>query len=62
MIYSICIFIAILSCVDTVTEGSIVQSVPEHPKREHIFALSTAFGDAYLFEVLNFKLNFVLVN
>lgn len=34
-----------------VIEGGIAQSVPEHPKREHIFALSTAFGDAYLFQV-----------
>ena len=33
-----------------VIEGSIAQAVPEHPKRENIFALSTAFGDAYLFE------------
>lgn len=31
-------------------EGGVAQAVPEHPKRENIFALSTAFGDAYLFE------------
>ncbi|XP_052808753.1 protein still life, isoform SIF type 1-like isoform X2 [Mya arenaria] len=33
-----------------VIEGGISQAVPEHPKREHIFSLSTAFGDAYLFQ------------
>ena len=32
-------------------EGGIAQAVPEHPKREFILALSTAFGDAYLFQV-----------
>ena len=37
--------------VCAVIEGSIAQAVPEHPKRELIFALSTAFGDAYLFQV-----------
>ena len=34
-----------------VIEGGIAQAVPEHPKREFILALSTAFGDAYLFQV-----------
>ena len=34
-----------------VIEGGIGQAVPEHPKREFILALSTAFGDAYLFQV-----------
>ncbi|CAH1798643.1 unnamed protein product [Owenia fusiformis] len=33
-----------------VIEGSITQAVPEHPKRDNIFSLSTAFGDAYLFQ------------
>ncbi|KAK3098133.1 hypothetical protein FSP39_016489 [Pinctada imbricata] len=33
-----------------VIEGGIAQAVPEHPKRENIFSLSTAFGDAYLFQ------------
>ncbi|XP_017767836.1 PREDICTED: protein still life, isoforms C/SIF type 2-like isoform X2 [Nicrophorus vespilloides] len=27
-----------------------MQPIPEHPKREYIFCLSTAFGDAYLFQ------------
>eukprot|EP00106_Octopus_bimaculoides_P006780 XP_014774222.1 PREDICTED: protein still life, isoform SIF type 1-like isoform X6 [Octopus bimaculoides] len=34
----------------SVIEGGIAQAVPEHPKRENIFSLSTAFGDAYLFQ------------
>ncbi|CAG5118110.1 unnamed protein product, partial [Candidula unifasciata] len=33
-----------------VIEGAISQAVPEHPKRENIFSLSTACGDAYLFQ------------
>jgi hypothetical protein len=33
-------------------EDSIVQSVPEHPKKEHVFCLSNSFGDVYLFQVL----------
>ncbi|KAL3882118.1 hypothetical protein ACJMK2_028489, partial [Sinanodonta woodiana] len=33
-----------------VIEGAIAQAVPEHPKRENIFSLSTAFGDAYLLQ------------
>ncbi|XP_064629838.1 protein still life, isoforms C/SIF type 2-like isoform X4 [Lineus longissimus] len=33
-----------------VIESGIAQAVPEHPKREYIFALSTAYGDAYLFQ------------
>ena len=35
----------------SVIEGGIAQAVPEHPKRDNIFSLSTAFGDAYLFQV-----------
>ena len=35
----------------SVIEGAIAQAVPEHPKRDNIFSVSTAFGDAYLFEV-----------
>ncbi|XP_058879471.1 rho guanine nucleotide exchange factor TIAM2-like isoform X2 [Acipenser ruthenus] len=31
-------------------EDSIVQSVPEHPKKENVFCLSNTFGDAYLFQ------------
>ena len=38
-------------CVFSVIEGGIAQAVPEHPKRDNIFSLSTAFGDAYLFQV-----------
>ena len=34
-------------------EGGIAQAVPEHPKRENIFSLSSAFGDAYLFQALS---------
>lgn len=31
-------------------DNCLVQSVPEHPKRDHVFCLSTAFGDAYLLD------------
>ena len=34
-----------------IVDGSIMQAIPEHPKRDFIFCLSTAFGDAYLFQV-----------
>ncbi|CAB1440509.1 unnamed protein product [Pleuronectes platessa] len=34
-------------------EDSIVQAVPEHPKREHVFCLSNAYGDVYLFQATN---------
>ncbi|XP_026674403.1 protein still life, isoform SIF type 1 isoform X3 [Ceratina calcarata] len=33
-----------------IVDGAIMQPIPEHPKREYIFCLSTAFGDAYLFQ------------
>ncbi|XP_064601963.1 protein still life, isoform SIF type 1-like isoform X2 [Liolophura sinensis] len=33
-----------------IVEGGLAQAVPEHPKRENIFSLSTSFGDAYLFQ------------
>ncbi|CAG0887588.1 unnamed protein product [Darwinula stevensoni] len=33
-----------------IVDGAILQPIPEHPKREYIFCLSTAFGDAYLFQ------------
>lgn len=33
-----------------IVEGAIAQPIPEHPKREHVFCLSTSFGDAYLFQ------------
>ncbi|XP_077205053.1 rho guanine nucleotide exchange factor TIAM2 isoform X2 [Paroedura picta] len=31
-------------------EDSIVQSCPEHPKKENVFCLSNSFGDVYLFQ------------
>ncbi|CAG2100434.1 unnamed protein product [Medioppia subpectinata] len=31
-------------------DACLVQTVPEHPKRDHVFCLSTAFGDAYLLD------------
>ncbi|XP_048830750.1 rho guanine nucleotide exchange factor TIAM2 isoform X2 [Brienomyrus brachyistius] len=31
-------------------EDSIVQSVPEHPKKENVFCLSNSYGDVYLFQ------------
>ncbi|XP_053469750.1 rho guanine nucleotide exchange factor TIAM2 [Ictalurus furcatus] len=34
-------------------EDSIVQAVPEHPKKENVFCLSNAYGDVYLFQALN---------
>ncbi|KAL0969264.1 hypothetical protein UPYG_G00224700 [Umbra pygmaea] len=32
------------------TEDSVVQAVPEHPKKENVFCLSNAYGDVYLFQ------------
>ena len=40
-----CVFVV------AVVESGIAQALPEHPKRENIFAVSTTFGDAYLFQV-----------
>lgn len=34
-----------------IVDGAIMQPIPEHPRRDYIFCLSTAFGDAYLFQV-----------
>ncbi|XP_042339070.1 rho guanine nucleotide exchange factor TIAM2-like, partial [Plectropomus leopardus] len=31
-------------------DDSIVQAVPEHPKKEHVFCLSNSHGDVYLFQ------------
>ncbi|XP_072554855.1 rho guanine nucleotide exchange factor TIAM2 isoform X1 [Paramormyrops kingsleyae] len=31
-------------------EDSVVQSVPEHPKKENVFCLSNSYGDVYLFQ------------
>ncbi|XP_075552052.1 guanine nucleotide exchange factor still life isoform X8 [Dermacentor variabilis] len=33
-----------------IVDGAVMQPVPEHPKRDYVFCLSTAFGDAYLFQ------------
>ncbi|XP_015789584.1 protein still life, isoform SIF type 1-like isoform X2 [Tetranychus urticae] len=33
-----------------IIDGAIMQPIPEHPKRDFVFCLSTAFGDAYLFQ------------
>lgn len=33
-------------------EDSIVQAVPEHPKKENVFCLSNSYGDVYLFQVM----------
>ncbi|XP_077265495.1 guanine nucleotide exchange factor still life isoform X7 [Temnothorax americanus] len=33
-----------------IVDGAIMQPIPEHPKKDYIFCLSTAFGDAYLFQ------------
>lgn len=32
-------------------EDSVVQAVPEHPKKENVFCLSNTYGDVYLFQV-----------
>lgn len=32
-------------------DDSVVQAVPEHPKKEHVFCLSNSHGDVYLFQV-----------
>ena len=40
-----------------IVDGSIMQAIPEHPKRDFIFCLSTAFGDAYLFQVSIYMLH-----
>ncbi|KAG2457168.1 TIAM1 protein, partial [Polypterus senegalus] len=34
-------------------ENSIVQAVPEHPKKDFVFCLSNVLGDAYLFQTCN---------
>lgn len=31
-------------------DACLVQAIPEHPKRDYVFCLSTAFGDAYLLD------------
>uniref|UniRef100_A0A4W4ELV1 TIAM Rac1 associated GEF 2a n=1 Tax=Electrophorus electricus TaxID=8005 RepID=A0A4W4ELV1_ELEEL len=37
-------------CYALLAEDSIVQAVPEHPKKENVFCLSNAYGDVYLFQ------------
>ncbi|XP_069544008.1 rho guanine nucleotide exchange factor TIAM2-like isoform X1 [Brachyistius frenatus] len=34
-------------------EDSIVQAIPEHPKKENVFCLSNLYGDVYLFQASN---------
>lgn len=36
-------------------EDSVVQAVPEHPKKENVFCLSNSYGDVYLFQVTDAK-------
>lgn len=36
-------------------EDSVVQAVPEHPKKENVFCLSNSYGDVYLFQVTDGK-------
>lgn len=33
-----------------IIDAAIAQPIPEHPKRDFVFCLSTTFGDAYLFQ------------
>ncbi|KAL2081987.1 hypothetical protein ACEWY4_021805 [Coilia grayii] len=40
-------------CYALLAEDSIVQAVPEHPKKENVFCLSNAYGDVYLFQAAN---------
>ncbi|XP_061099722.1 rho guanine nucleotide exchange factor TIAM2 [Conger conger] len=37
-------------CYALFAEDSVVQAVPEHPKKENVFCLSNAYGDVYLFQ------------
>lgn len=41
-------------------ENSIVQAVPEHPKKDFVFCLSNSLGDAFLFQVGFCKVFFCL--
>lgn len=45
-----------------IVDGAIMQPIPEHPKRDYIFCLSTAFGDAYLFQAPCQVSRFVLIS
>lgn len=44
-----------------IVDGAIMQPIPEHPKKDYIFCLSTAFGDAYLFQVREFYRDVVVI-
>jgi len=43
-----------------VIRGALAQTVPEHPKKENVFAISTVAGDAFLFQAstTNFNVHF----
>lgn len=38
-------------CYALLAEDGVVQTVPEHPKKENVFCLSNTYGDVYLFQV-----------
>jgi len=38
-------------CYLVVLRGALAQTVPEHPKKENVFAISTVVGDVLLFQV-----------
>lgn len=40
-------------------ENSIVQAVPEHPKKDFVFCLSNSVGDAFLFQVRKYPFPFL---
>ena len=40
-----------MSVVSVVVSGSIAHPFPDYTEREHVFALSTVFGDAFLMQV-----------
>lgn len=41
-------------------DDSIVQAVPEHPKKEYVFCLSNSHGDVYLFQVRRRSLHLIV--
>uniref|UniRef100_A0AAZ3NX43 T-lymphoma invasion and metastasis-inducing protein 2 n=1 Tax=Oncorhynchus tshawytscha TaxID=74940 RepID=A0AAZ3NX43_ONCTS len=40
-------------CYTLLAEDSIVQAIPEHPKKENVFCLSNGYGDVYLLQAAN---------
>ncbi|ROL42772.1 T-lymphoma invasion and metastasis-inducing protein 2 [Anabarilius grahami] len=40
-------------CYALLAEDGVVQTVPEHPKKENVFCLSNTYGDVYLFQASN---------